>query len=97
MMPPGDPSALQIVLDEVRLVRADVAGLRADLAGYSAARCESHAERMHRVESRLDTERAAREALSAQSSLTWKRMAASLAMMAAVAALVTLGMRIFGL
>jgi hypothetical protein len=93
----SDPTPLGIVLDEVRLVRADLHALRAELAGYSPSRCEQHAERMGRVETRLDSERSAREALSAQSARTWVRLAASLGMMAAIAALVTLGLRVLGL
>ncbi len=93
----SEKSLAEIVLDELRLVRTDLASFRAEMAGYSAARCEQHTERMGKVEARLDTERAAREALSKQAERTWQRLAASLGMMAAVAALVTLGMRVAGL
>ena len=78
-----DPSPLQIVLDEVRLVRADLAAFRSEMGGYTAARCEAHTERLLAIGSRLDAADLAQRAVT--DSRDWPRKVALVLLAAGLA------------
>lgn len=64
-MPPDVYSLLLTNLQETRReMQEGFRDLRAAVNGYDAARCEAHTDRMHKIETRQDTEHAAREALA---------------------------------
>lgn len=59
----SEPTPLQIVLDEVRLVRRDLADYMRETATYSQARCEAHTDRINAVASKQTAYEAAIKAL----------------------------------
>ena len=97
-MPPSVESVILAHLAETRAeMREGFRELREAVNGYDRARCEQHTERMAKIASRQDTYEAATQALAAHRNATWGRLAQSFAIMAAIAALVTLGLRMVGL
>lgn len=97
-MPPSVESVILAQLAETRAeMRDGFRELREAVNGYDHARCDSHTERLTAIASRVDTAEAATRALTEARRQRWGRLAQSLGIMAAVAALVTLGMRLVGI
>jgi hypothetical protein len=92
-MPPTD----EFIRDALTDLRSRLIRMETKLDGYNTTRCEAHTDRLEALASRMDTADAARRALAEQHNARWSRLAQSVGIMAAVAALVTLGLRLVGL
>ena len=91
-MPPHD----DLIRDALTDIRDRLIRVEGKLDGYSPARCDAHTARLEALASRMDTAEAARDALAKHAAHRWSRLAQSIGIMAGVAALVTLGLRLLG-